>query len=361
MDGRESEQKAGDRPTTANDRAQSLWWRGSRLLAVLVVVAALGAVWLWFRHLLDGPVARGDFETTVVILRGTHYQTIVERLRAARLLPYPFVFDYLAWRRGDTGQFRPGRYRLRSSMSVRQIYDALLKGAPIRVTVPEGWTVEQIAARLDEEGHLLGGGMSFSRDATSPALLASHKITTPSAEGYILPETYYFDPGEKDILEKMVSAFERRYAAEAQRPRPQSLTWHQVLTLASLVEREARNNDEKALIASVYYNRLRRGMTLDCDATVRYALSKWREPLTRSDLRTDSPYNTYLRKGLPPGPICTIGRHSLEATLSPAQSKFFYYCYKGNQSHHFSKTLAEHQRAVKKFLRKDLTPNARKR
>ncbi|KPL06963.1 hypothetical protein AMJ85_09985 [candidate division BRC1 bacterium SM23_51] len=363
MDREEFEEKAANNRTMASDRPQPLKRLRWYLLPALIVAAIVGGAGLWLHQLLDGPVAKGDFEATIVVLPGTSYQTILEQLRGARLLPHRFVFDYLAWRRGDARRFRPGRYHLRSSMSAREVYDALIKGAPIRVTVPEGWTIEQIDTRLAEEDGLLGGRGMFSRYSTIPGFLARYNIQAPSAEGYILPETYFLDPCEPSglILEEMLNAFQRRYAAEAQTSRPQSLTWHQVLTLASMIEREARNDDEKPLIASVYYNRLRRGMTLDCDATVRYALSKWREPLTRSDLKTESPYNTYLHKGLPPSPICTIGGRSLEAALSPAHSEFLYYCYKGDQSHHFSKTLTEHQRAVKKFLRKRLTPKPAKR
>lgn len=326
-------------------------------LAILPIAVACGLGGLWFRRLLDGPVAPGDFQSTVVIARGMPYSAILERLRSADLLPHPFTFDYLAWRRGDAARFRPGRYRLRSSMSVRQIYEELLRGAPIRVTVPEGWTIEQIASRLADEG-LVENAAAFTSATRDTELLAACAIETTSAEGYVLPETYLFDPGVTagEILQTMAGAFERHYADVRATSRPLSLTWHQVLTLASMIEREARREDEKPRIASVYYNRLRRNMKLDCDAAVRYALSNWRAPLTLTDLKVDSPYNTYLHPGLPPGPICCVGRGSVEAALQPEKTSYLYYCYKGDQTHHFSETLTEHQRAVKKYLRKRLTP-----
>jgi len=332
--------------------------------AVTVAVAvAAGAAVLWFRHLLDGPIdSSANFTRTVVVLRGTPYRAIVENLRSAGLLPHPFVFDYLAWRHESGGRLKPGRYQLRSAMSVRQVYQEMLRGAPIRITVPESWTIRQTAARLVEEG-LIADADQFTSAACNPTFLVRHDIKAASAEGYILPETYLFDPGvtAEEILETMASGFERRYATAASRPRPLSLSWHEIITLASMIEREARNDEEKALIASVYYNRLRRGMTLNCDATLCYALSKWHEPLTALDLQTSSPYNTYLRKGLPPGPISCIGQQSVEAALAPAQTDYLYYCYKGAGAHQFSKTLAEHERAVEKFLRKPLTSGGGKK
>jgi len=348
-----SDEPSGSGNRTPNRRSR---WGIGLFAAALAIAIGLGGLF-WFRRLLDGPVSSRDFQATVVIVRGSSYRAIVERLRAAGLLPHPFVFDYLAWRRGKDGRLKPGRYSLRSTMSVRQIHEALLRGAPLRITVPEDWTVHQVAARLADEG-LLHQGDAFTSAAADPHFLLRHDVHAPSAEGYLMPDTYLFDPGigAGEILETMVAAFERRYAALSGRPRPAQLpSWHEVVTLGSLIEREARNDAEKPLIASVYCNRLRRGMNLDCDATVRYALSKWREPLTRADLEVDSPHNTYTHKGLPPGPISCVSRTSLEAALTPAASNFLYYCYRGDGSHQFSRTLAEHERAVEKFLRKGLT------
>jgi len=350
----------GSGEDSGGDRRRSgrRWIIGLLVLAVLLAAAA-GSGWLWFRRLLDGSVSPRDFAVTLVVTRGAPYRAIVEQLRSAGLLRHPFVFDYLAWRQGKGARLKPGRYQLRSTLSPRQIYDLMLRGAPIRITVPEGWTVRQIAARLVDED-LIADAESFTSATTDARFLSRHGIAAPSAEGYVLPETYFFDPGVTagEVLELLVGAFERHHAAEAGKPRPASMSWNQVLTLASMIEREARNDAEKSLIASVYCNRLRRGMALDCDATVRYALTKWREPLTRTDLKTASPYNTYLNKGLPPGPIACVGDGSLAAALSPAQSDFLYYCYRGDQSHEFSRTAAEHERAVEKFLRKGLTGKA---
>jgi UPF0755 protein len=360
MTSEEPDQVARSAGEDRDGRQRSGWrWIVRLFVVVALLAAAAGSGWVWFRRLLDGPVSSRDFAVTLVIARGTPYRAIVEQLRSAGLLRHPFAFDYLAWRHGKGARLKPGRYQLRSTTSLRQIYETMVRGAPIRITVPEGWTVRQIAARLVDEG-LLANAESFTSATSDARFLARHSITAPSAEGYVLPETYFFDPGVTagEVLETMVGAFERHYAAEAEKPRPASLSWNQVLTLASMIEREARNDSEKSLIASVYCNRLRRGMTLDCDATVRYALTKWREPLTRSDLKTSSPFNTYLYKGLPPGPIACVGDSSIAAALSPAQSDYLYYCYRGDQSHEFSKTAAEHERAVEKFLRKGLTGKA---
>ncbi|MCX8038086.1 MAG: endolytic transglycosylase MltG [Candidatus Sumerlaeia bacterium] len=330
------------------------------VLFVLICLSLVGAV--WFRHCLKSPVSKRPFEAVVVVKRGASYHTIKESLHTAGLLPYPLVFDYLAWRGRATDHLKPGRYHFHSSHSPEQIYEALTRGAPVRITVPEGWTVRQIAARLAAED-LVATADEFSSAACNPAFLARYGIAGPTAEGYLLPETYLFDPGVSpaEILDKMAAAFAREYAAEAARPRPDSLTWHQIVTLASMIERETANDAEKPLIASVYYNRLRRGMTLNCDATLCYWLDKWHEPLTMVDLKKDFPYNTYLHKGLPPGPIACIGRKSLEAALSPATTDYLYYCQRDGNSHVFSKTYAEHEAAVRKYIRKDLTETDKKK
>jgi UPF0755 protein len=322
-------------------------------VVLLVILAGAGIAFkLWLARLLDGPASDQAFEATLIVRRGTPYHEIVKQLREKGLLRHPFVFDYLSWKRGDASKIRPGRYGLKSSMSARMIYDRLLQGAPIRITVPEGWTLRQIADRLVRE-QLTTSAALFLDQARDTDFLERHGILAATAEGYLLPETYHFDPGitTDEILNLMIGSFKRRYAAEARMPRPEAMSWHQVVTLASMIEREARNEEEKPLIASVYCNRLRRKMSPDCDATIRYALSKWNAPLTDADLKTSSPYNTYLRKGLPPGPIGTVGRGSLLAALRPAPSEYLYYCYKGDNSHYFSKTLREHNAAVKKYLR----------
>ncbi len=329
-------------------------------LFALIGLSLAGAAWLY--RCLNSPISTSPFEATVVIRRGASCRTIKESLRAAGLLPYPLVFDYLAWRGRGTDHLKPGRYSFDSRHTPKQIYDVLRRGAPVRITVPEGWTVRQIAARLAAED-LLASADEFSSAARNPAFLARHGIAGPTAEGYLLPETYLFDPGVSpvEILDKMAAAFAREYAAEAARPRPDSLTWHQIVTLASMIERETANDAEKPLIASVYYNRLRRDMTLNCDATLCYWLDKWHEPLTLADLKKDFPYNTYLHKGLPPGPIGCIGRKSLEAALAPAATDYLYYCQRDAHSHVFSKTYAEHEAAVKKYIRKDLTDTGGKK
>lgn len=336
-----------------------MWLLWAAVALMLVATIALAGGMIWFQHLLNGPVSGREFSSTVVIRKGDSYRTIVRKLRDARLLPHSIAFDYLAWRRSDSRWMKPGRYQFESSMSATEIYEALLRGAPIVVTVPEGWTLEQIDARLVELGIASKPGQ-FTRAAHDPQILASHDLKTSSAEGYLLPETYHVDPGvsAESFLETMLTDFRQSYAYDSATTAPEGLSWHEVLTLASMIEREARNEDEKPVIASVYYNRLRRGMKLDCDATVRYAISNWREPLTRADLQTTSPYNTYLYPGLPPGPICCVGPTSVEAALEPAKTDFFYYCYKGDQVHQFSKTLREHNAAVEKYLRKRLTTPA---
>jgi len=340
------------------------WPRRLVAAVIFLSVAGVAAILIghWWGRLLNGPVARGEFQKIVTIPQGASFRAIVEELRDAGLLPHPFALKYLAWRRGDGNRLKPGRYTFHSKMNARQIYDQLLTGAPIRVLIPEGWTLRQIAKRLHEES-LIGKPDVFLQKTRDPRILGRHGVQAESAEGYLYPETYSLDPGGKPeaILDRMLSAFGRHYGPLQNQPRPQLLTWHQVLTLASMIEREARKDDEKPVIASVYYNRLQRKMLLECDATVRYALNRWDGPLTKADLENPAPYNTYVHPGLPPGPICTVSESSLRAALSPAQTKYLFYVHKGDNSHYFSSSGREHMSAVRRYLRKRLTPEGKKK
>jgi UPF0755 protein len=180
-----------------------------------------------------------------------------------------------------------------------------------------------------------------------------------SLEGYLYPETYFVLPNTAvdEIAEMLVVKFQNEISPLTQalntKDKHNRLTAHEVLILASMLEREARNEEEKPIIASVYLNRLRRKMKLECCATVRYVLNKWDAPLTVSDLKTDSLFNTYLHYGLPPAPICSPGKDSIVAVLEPAKTDYYFYSYKGDGTHNFSRTLAEHNRAVKKYLKKN--------
>jgi len=259
------------------------------------------------------------------------------------------------WRRDDT-KLRPGLYHLRPDMTALQILDALAGGrvADAWITIPEGYTLRQVAQRL--ETYRLGMAEGLVRETADPGGLALDFPLPAGAslEGYLFPDTYRVPlrhGAEQTLIRLMLERFDQvvwRGALGGRQPAG-ALDLHGVITLASLVEAEAKLERERPLIAGVLVNRLKKGMRLQCDATVQYALGDGRKPrLLDADLLTPSPYNTYLHEGLPPGPINSPGLASIRAALHPAQVPYLYYVARADGSHVFSATFQEHQRAIQR-------------
>src|ERR671934_301711 len=208
---------------------------------------------------------------------------------------------------------------------------------------PEGATVAELARALEAER--LASADAVARAAIDRKFLDANGIEGPSVEGYLFPDTYQFVRGmtPEEMLGKMVQRMRAKLTPEIHgRARELGLSTHQLLTLASIIEREAIVKDEQRLIAAVFWNRLRIGMPLQADPTVQYAVAKERRALSRADLLVDHPYNTYVRPGLPPGPIASPGLGAIEAALDPAPVKYLYFVKKDDQRHHFSTTMQEH-------------------
>ncbi len=296
----------------------------------------------------------------MTIEKGDSLIRITDRLREKGLIEYPSLFILLAVLRRDDKDLQSGRFLFQPGTSPAAILDRLLQPgqAPsVTVTFPEGWTVRQMADRLVEKGFIQKSDEFIKATQNREILNIFGENADKYIEGCLFPDTYFFSPeaDAESIVRRMVERFTEVMAEimpgfpESQTTTAEGLSPAEVLVLASIIEREARQPDEMPLIASVYHNRLRRNMRLDSCATVRYALNKWHAPLTRKDLEVESDWNTYRRKGLPPGPICNPGRAALEAAAKPAESDFLYYVYRGDGRHYFSKTLQEHQSATKRF------------
>jgi UPF0755 protein len=331
------------------------------VICIVLIALAAGAVsavfWQWSQNeTRDTSSAPIKLE----IEKGDSLLRIADRLHEKELIDRPGWFILLAVLRRDDKDLQSGRFQIQPGISPAAILDRLLESgqAPsVTVTFPEGWTLRQMAERLTDKG-LVDTPEDFIKTAQNPGKL---KILGEFADrydtGYLFPDTYFFSPeaGSEAIAHRMVERF-REVMNEIMPGFPDSptttaegLNAGEVLILASIIEREARRHEEMPLIASVYHNRLRRGMRLDSCATVRHALDKWHAPLTRKDLEVESDWNTYRRKGLPPGPICNPGRAALEAAARPEESDFLYYVYRGDGRHYFSKTLQEHQAATKRY------------
>jgi UPF0755 protein len=232
------------------------------------------------------------------------------------------------------------------------ILDILVSGKVYlyHLTVPEGFNLSQIAAAVEKTG--LCKSSDFLSKSKDPALLQALGIKADSLEGYLFPDTYFFPAGTscEKILRTMGDHFVARFSDEWQKQAADlGFSVHQIVTLASIIEKETGNPDERPLIASVFHNRIKKGMRLESDPTVIYGIKDFDGNITRKHLADHTPYNTYKIKGLPPGPIASPGLLSIEAALHPASTKFLYFVSKKDGSHHFSSNIQEHIKAVRKY------------
>ncbi len=326
--------------------------------------AALGAYLALNRQALTTPASDEAVPITFTVEAGQNAAQIAENLRSLGLIRDTTLFRYYLRYYGLDVQIEAGAFDLNTAMTIPQIALALTEAKPPEVTIriTEGWRREQIADYLDEQQGLPFGGTEFlaaTAEGTPlpPDLsLAAELPAGASLEGFLFPDTYRvaLDATASDLVEAMLRNFDRQVTAQMRTDAAaRGLTLYEVVTLASIVEREAVVPDERPLIASVYLNRLAAGMKLEADPTVQYAMGYqaqrdewWNLNLTQQDYYTvDSPYNTYLYAGLPPGPIANPGLASIQAVIYPAQTPYFYFratC-DGSGRHYFSRTFEEHQ------------------
>ena len=322
------------------------------ILSLSAFLALLGLVGAWI--LVHQPAAIEGKEQVIQVSRGAGLQQIAGQLHGAGLIRHPLPFVLYAKAKGMAPRLQAGEYVLRASMSPVEILDVLYHGRVMHhaLTIPEGATLRDIAALVEVRD--MGSEHRVLELGSDAAFIASLGLAAASLEGYLFPDTYHLtrDMDEADLLTLMVRTFDRNYTPEIMtKAEGLGLSQHAVVTLASLVEKEAQLDSERELIAAVFHNRLRRRMRLQCDSTVIYALGEaFNGNLRKADLRIDSPYNTYRHAGLPPGPIANPGRRSIAAAVAPAAVKYLYFvATRENGAHYFSNTLKEHNRAVRKY------------
>lgn len=322
------------------------------LFVVIVLCLAAGGAALFFYQYATTPVGTSETRTVVWIKPGQSFFETVAQLEKAGLVRHPKKFRWLAYLKRDERRIRAGEYELSRSMSPGAILDTLVRGETLshKVVIPEGSTVFEIGQALERAGLL--SAEAFLQAASDPGLIEALGIEGRPFEGYLFPETYHFPKGvtAEQIIKKMVAHFRSVFTpAWTERAHAMGFTIHQVVTLASIVEKETSKPEERPLIAAVFLNRLKRRMRLESDPTVIYGIKDFDGNLTRKDLKTMSPYNTYRIKGLPPGPIANPGRASIEAVLYPSEEPYLYFVSKNDGSHHFSQTLSEHNQMVRRY------------
>ncbi len=287
----------------------------------------------------------------ITVPAGASFSSVVDSLQARGLVDHHRLFRAYARLKGLDRQIRSGQYRLPPDASWSRILEDLTVGRVLTesLTIPEGFTLKQMAGRIGAITLLPGDSVLtvLSRDS----LEHWWNVPGPGLEGYLFPDTYRFASGAplEEVLRAMVARYQEEWTPERIARRDSlGMTEGEVVTLASIVQAEARLKEEMPVIASVYHNRLERGMLLQADPTVLYALGGPRPRLLYAamDSVAEHPYNTYTQPGLPPGPICAPGAEALEAALYPAETDLLYFVARPDGTHVFSRTLAEHNRAV---------------
>ena len=312
-----------------------------KIIAIILVVLSVFAYWQikeWIAQ--SGPLLN---VVNVVVPKGASLNTVALKLEEAQVIDKAWLFKILARVNGLDKHLKAGEYQFEPGVSLKQAMDKISKGEVFlrKITIPEGLTSGQIMYLI----------------ATYPGL--EGEVDIDVKEGELLPETYSFELGaSRNSVILQAKAAMRKTLEEAWAERDDDLPIKNIsdlLTMASIIEKETGIADERPLVASVFLNRLRKGMRLQTDPTVIYAITEGETSFGRSlkkkDLKIDSPYNTYLNYGLPPGPICNPGREAIMAAAHPAQSDFLYFVADGKGGHWFAKSLSEHNRNVKAWVK----------
>jgi UPF0755 protein len=311
------------------------------VVAVLVILALFIALFIHYFY-----PSRGTEMVYVTIEEGESTSSIADKLHQEGVVTSALLFRFLAWIEGKQDDFKAGQYVFNPGMHYGEVFSILEEGPNylVRVTIPEGLTVNQTAATVAEATNITVE--EFEAAATSgdyqvPFIPPENQ---DNLEGFLFPKTYEFEAeaSARSVVERLLSQFEIEVVdLDWTKAEGLGVTPYETVILASLIEREAILDDERPLVAAVIYNRLNAGMRLQIDATVQYALPQWKDVLTYEDLETPSPYNTYLHFGLPPAPICSPGKSSMVAALNPAEVDYIYYVAIGDGSHFFTSDYDE--------------------
>jgi UPF0755 protein len=327
------------------------------LIILFIIFAAL--IGIDFYQKVFTPFAGYDGNAvTINIKPGSSVSAIARRLYRNHIISNYYYFRVYYRVFFNKMSFKTGEYQFDRPMTMKEVIEKLHEGLVVlhKITIKEGLIIREIAQQLANHGHLNFGNREFIHLARSPGLIRSLDPEAPDLEGYLFPDTYMVRKGitAEEMVQYMVKRFKETFSNSMKwRTQELNLTIREVVTLASLIEKETSSREERFLISSVFHNRLRRGMGMDCDPTIIYALKRdnlYDGKLGWKDLKYDSPYNTRLYRGLPPGPICSPGFDSIEAALYPENTKYLYFVAKDSRSHYFSETLAEHNRAVRKYI-----------
>lgn len=325
-----------------------------RIFVVLGIPALVGiAFFLFLRSYFFTPfIPESDKVYLVELVPGTSFRTFCDQLEAKGIIRSAWMLDFISQVKKSDTKIKAGEYQLTPAMSPQDILTKLSKGEVFKriVTIKEGMDLWQIAKALEDSQILLG--TDFLQAAQDRTLLDRLEVAAPSLEGYLFPETYHFSGKQTalGVLWTMVEQFYKQWKPEYdQRLLELNLSKHEIITLASIIEKESGNQSEQPLVSSVFHNRLRNGMKLESDPTLVYGLQDFNGVVLNKHKETESPYNTYKNFGLPPGPIANPGMTAIKAALYPEDSEFLFFVADGKGGHKFSTNLREHNDAVRDY------------
>jgi len=321
-----------------------------KFIAVIFIVTLI-SIYLDYKRFLDTPL---NINTPLIFIidSGSSFKDLNKKLKSYHILDKPYYFEFYARYSGYAKKIQSGEYQLSPGLTPIKIINIFVSGDVIQhsITLLEGWTIKDIKKEISSNTVLIKNLTDYSSDS----LLKKIKITESNVEGLFFPDTYYFTKGASDI-ELLQRAYRRGKAIleKEWESRDAGLPYkndYDALIMASIIEKETALASERAMIAGVFVRRLKNNMKLQTDPTVIYAMGiKYDGNIRKKDLRIDSPYNTYRYNGLPPTPIALAGREAIHAALHPENDDTLYFVSKKDGSHYFSKTLYEHNKAVKKY------------
>lgn len=324
-------------------------------LSILIVIVIV-LVGIDFYHKAFTPYAGFENPVTLNIKHGSSVSAIAEQLSRHKIIANLLYFKIYYRVFFKDLHFKTGEYRFDSPLTMKEVILKLYEGKVVlhKITIKEGMIIKEMAQYLEKYHDI--DGAEFIRQASNADLIRSLDPKAGDLEGYLFPDTYmvHRDISAQEMVELMVRKFKEHFTHSMKwRSEELNLSVREIVTMASLIEKETAAREERFLISSVFHNRLRIGMPMGCDPTIIYALKRddrYEGKLGWDELKYDSPYNTRLYRGLPPGPICSPGYYSIEAALYPENTKYLYFVAKDSRSHYFSENLKEHNRAVQKYI-----------
>lgn len=331
-----------------------------RDILVFILISLITVGLIHFYTVLFLPLSPGAEWKEIVIQKGMNFKEITSLLKKERIIKNDFIFDLLGRTFGITKKIRAGYYSLSPSQPLVEVFRTIKKGMIIEftLTIPEGLTIEDIADTIEKLG--FSKREDFISVTSDRGFIKSLGLESDSLEGYLFPDTYLMPKGvtPQEIVVRMINRFREVITPEIEnRAKEIGFTMREVITLASIIEREVQVDSERTIVSAVYHNRLRKGMPLQADPTAIYGRKRFNERITKKDLKSESPYNTYRITGLPPGPIANPGLKSIKAALYPADVNYLFFVSKNDGTHHFSRTAKEHNEAVVKYQRKKAAKN----